>query len=89
LDLYTILNYLESIAIGVKRGLYSGSVVRDYMEPIMIGSVEEYIVSGIVTSAAPPVPVAGTVVGEDFENLIALVKSWSRVPWYRRLVHVR
>jgi hypothetical protein len=89
LDLYSILNYMESIAIGVQRGLYSNSVVRAHMEPIFVGCIEEYINSGIVTRAAPAHPVGGAIsVGEDYDKMIALVKRWNTPPWYKRWFHV-
>jgi hypothetical protein len=85
LDLYSILNYLESIAIGVRRGLYHSAVVKDYMKPIIIGCHEEYIVSGLVARAAPPIPVSGAGnPAEDFDKMIALVTKWSRPPWHKR-----
>src|SRR5215468_7385489 len=38
-DVYNVLNHLESIAIGVKHRLYSGSIVRAHMETIMKGHI--------------------------------------------------
>jgi hypothetical protein len=90
LDLYSILNYLEGIAIGVDRGLYHRSVIKDYMEPVFVGCVEEYIASGLILRAAPTVPIAGSVVEtEDYVRMVALVRSWSHVPWYKRLFRGR
>jgi hypothetical protein len=83
LDLYSLLNYLEGIAIGVDRGLYHRDVLKDFMQPIFIGCIEEYITSGLVTRAAPDVAVAGSVASDDYDRMIALVKGWSHVPWYR------
>lgn len=86
LDLYSILNYLEGLAIGVDRGLYHHDVLKDYMRPIFIGCVEEYITTGLVERAAPKVPVAGIVADpNDYVRMVALVKRWSRIPWYRRM----
>lgn len=86
LDLYSILNYLESIAIGVRRGLYHHEVVKDYMRPIIVGCHEEYILSGLVLRALPATPVAGAGdPSDDFDKMIELVAKWSRPPpWYKR-----
>jgi len=83
LDIYSVLNYLESIAIGVRHGLYCRKTVRAQMEPIIVGYVEEYIDSGLVFKAS--VTASKPTVSEDtYEHMIALVKRWSRVPWYKR-----
>jgi hypothetical protein len=84
-DIYTILNYLESIAIGTRRGLYCRKTVRAQMEPIIVGYVQEYIDSGLVSKAAPPNATRRVVTGEDYEHMVFLVKQWERVPWYRRI----
>jgi hypothetical protein len=89
IDLYCILNYLESIAIGVRSGLYHGGIVKDYMEPIFVGCIEEYITSGLVVRCAPTVPVAGGVVGDEYNRMRALVARWSRPPFYKRMFRVR
>jgi hypothetical protein len=80
-DIYSVLNYLESLEIGVERGLYCGEVVRDHMDTIFVGYVEEYIKSGLVARAT-------TVVGDlsEYDKTIALVAKWKRIPWYRRVL---
>jgi hypothetical protein len=69
LDIFSILNYLESIAIGIEQGLYDENLVREYMEPIFVGCVEEYISSGVLQALdyAPT----------DFAKSAALCKKWS------------
>jgi hypothetical protein len=84
-DIYTVLNYLESVAIGARRGLYCRKVVRDHMEPIMVGYVEEYINTGLVSRAAAVGRGGKVVTGADYQHMIALVRKWSHVPWYRKL----
>ena len=39
LEMSTILNYLEGIAIGVEQGFYDKNIVRDHLEIIMRGHV--------------------------------------------------
>jgi len=83
-DIYSVLNYIESLAIGVKRGLYCGKVVRDHMEPIIIGYVEEYIKTGLILRAATSSDAA-----PEYDKIVALVEKWRRPPWYRRIRNVR
>jgi hypothetical protein len=69
LDVDNILNFLESIAIGVEQGLYDKDLVKDYMQPIMRRHVAELIESGIAKaiSAGP----------NDFKALEKLDKDWT------------
>jgi hypothetical protein len=88
LDLYSILNYLEGVAIGVERGLYHNDVIKDYMEPVFVGCIEEYITTGVLVKCAPTVPVAGGFVeAEDYVKMVKLVERWSRtsLPWHKRV----
>jgi len=77
-DIYSILNYLESIAIGVQRGLYSSAVVRDQMEPIYVGYVSEYLATGLVDRAEPKKKLAGHPTEVSFDKIRWLVESWSK-----------
>jgi hypothetical protein len=43
LDLITVLNYFEGIAIGIDQGLYDDKVAKDHLEPIVAYYVDKYI----------------------------------------------
>jgi hypothetical protein len=77
IDLYSIFNYFESIAIGVRRGLYDESIVRDHLELIINAHVDDLITSGIIGRAKVPM-----VAGADkyFFNLSALHQKWRSSP---------
>lgn len=74
-DLRCLFNYLESIAIGIERGLYSRDVVQDMMEPIFQGYVERYIESGLAGWTDPPD--GGE---EDYHSLRNLCREWAANP---------
>lgn len=84
IEIFSILNYLESIAIGVDRGLYDNSVVYDLMEPIMKGYVEEYLDTGLAQRAERDPPVA-SVEDLSFSRMRRMVADWPPKPWYRSL----
>ena len=73
-EIFTILNYLESIAIGVEGKFYEAAIVKSYMEPIFRGYIEEYIKSGLAQRAdvlddAKP--------GDYYQSVIALCNTWN------------
>ncbi|GAB9246853.1 DUF4760 domain-containing protein [Bradyrhizobium diazoefficiens] len=70
-DLFSIFNYFESIAIGVSRGQYDEEIVRDQLEHIIVSYVDDIIVSGV--SGWPKVSV-----GEDeyFNHMMKLYREW-------------
>ena len=39
-DVISLLNYLDSLAVGIHQGLYVEEIVRDYMEPVIKKAVE-------------------------------------------------
>ena len=43
LDITTILNYLDGIAIGTLEGFYDERIVRDHLEEIAEGHVKEFL----------------------------------------------
>jgi hypothetical protein len=72
IDLYTLFNYFESISIGVNRGLYDASIVRDHLETIIKGYVDHYIMSGVTGWKIPD----REGPDEYFFNLMALYRRW-------------
>jgi hypothetical protein len=70
-DLYSIFNYFESIAIGVSRGQYDGDIVGDQLGPIIVSYVDDYILSGISGWAQRPE-------GEEeyFNHTMMLYRKW-------------
>jgi hypothetical protein len=83
LDFASLFNYLESIAIGIERGLYNGDVVRDMMEPIFQGYVDQYIVSGLVGWSDPP---EGDE--EYYHSLRSVCRKWAANPLRKELNNV-
>jgi hypothetical protein len=74
-DIWSILNYLESLAIGIERDLYLEPIVKDYMSDILAGYIEEYITGGLAQRAAE-----GDIVGQverDYAGIIKLNRKWS------------
>lgn len=53
IEIFTILNYLEGIAIGVEQGLYVEEIAKSYMEPILKAYVELYVLTGLSERADP------------------------------------
>lgn len=62
IEMFTILNYLEGIAIGVEGGLYVDAIAKSYMEPIFKGYVDLYVVSGLSKRADPKKDEVGSYV---------------------------
>lgn len=71
IEVISVLNYLDGIAIGVKQGLYYESIVKDHLSPIIVGHIEQHIIS---TEAKN---VFG-VEKENFKYLIALANKWEK-----------
>jgi hypothetical protein len=86
LDMYSTLNYLETLAIGVERGLYDAKMVKGFLEPIMATHVDEYLTSGLVARAAEAASVPTGSNSQYYEELRGLLAKWSRSPWYKRIL---
>lgn len=46
LEITTILNCLEGIAVGIYQGVYIEDLARDHMQPVVIDHVTEYLKDG-------------------------------------------
>jgi hypothetical protein len=68
LEMATVLNYLEGIAIGVEQGFYNKAIVRDHLEDIMRDHVDEFL--------APALAQASDWRKEDYGRLSKLLASW-------------
>ena len=55
-DLRSIFNYFECIAIGVSKGLYDKDIVRDQLKPIILENVDDLILSGVSGWKDPDLP---------------------------------
>jgi hypothetical protein len=66
-DLYTLFNYFESIAIGVSKGLYDRDIVCDQLKPIIIDYVDDLIISNRAGLKNP---------SEDFDHMMKLYREW-------------
>jgi hypothetical protein len=72
-EIFTVLNYLESIAVGVDGKFYVEHIVKSYMEPIFRGYIKQYIDSGLAKRA----DTLDDAKEEDYyESVVALCKRW-------------
>lgn len=75
-DATTILNYLDSIAIGINQNLYIESLAKDHMRNILMFYVESLIKNEATRSALD------LKVG-SFRNLIEIYNKWNpELPQY-------
>ena len=71
LEMSTILNYLEGIAIGVEQGFYNRKIVRDHLETIMVKHVGEFL--------GPPLRAVMLEGNPDYySSLEEILKSWKK-----------
>lgn len=66
-DILSLFNYFESIAIGVSRGLYDKEIVTDMLKPIVVGHVDDLLLADITGWKNPT---------EDFDHLMKLYREW-------------
>jgi hypothetical protein len=69
----TILNYLDSVAIGIEQGLYINDLAKDHLNEILQSHVIEYLLDVNVSRAC------GYDVGH-FKRLKKLSESWNQTP---------
>jgi hypothetical protein len=71
LEITTVLNCLEGIALGIYQGLYIEELVRDHLQGVLIDHVDEYLTDGM----------PGKVEFEtrDFPYALALAARWTRI----------
>jgi hypothetical protein len=77
-DLHSIFNYFESIAIGVSRKLYDEPIVKDHLESIIRDYVRDFVRTGITERVGIKI---GERAEEDFNTLAALCKKWGMPPF--------
>jgi hypothetical protein len=70
-DLNSLFNYFEAIAIGVARGHYDANIVRDQFETIMNSHIESVNGIGSWSSGTP-----GVKDIDHFDNMMALNEQW-------------
>lgn len=71
IDVTTILNYLDGIAIGIEQYLYDESIVRDHLEPIVRWYVSNYLEAKFAESM-------DINPKEDYQRLMDLCERWSK-----------
>jgi len=72
-DVVTVLNYLDSLAVGITQGLYIEALARDHTERILCAHYDELLgPSKIVTIQGVDV--------KDFQSLKELAEKWSKAP---------
>jgi hypothetical protein len=67
-DAISILNYLDSIAIGIDQNVYVEKMVRDHLESILTGYVSQLLEPELAKSLE--------FNAADFSHLVALNKRW-------------
>ena len=68
-DCAVLLNYFDSLAIGVEQGLYYEDIVRDHYETVVVGLYDDLLVGAEKPTRLGPA---------DFPSLANLVGKWSR-----------
>ena len=68
LDMESLFNYFESIAIGVSKGLYDKDIVCDQLKPIIIEHVDDLIISGVSGWKGNP--------DKYYEHMMRLYREW-------------
>jgi hypothetical protein len=68
LDIVAVMNYLETIAIGVKQEMFIAEMVRDFMEHIAVFHVDEMREGAIFEKIG--------VKPSGFEHIIELTNEW-------------
>jgi hypothetical protein len=79
IDVITVLNYLDGIAIGIYQGLYIEELARDHLQPMVEENVAEFL--------------RGDTPGKlglnlrDFRHLVALEGRWTQIgqPHFREV----
>lgn len=71
-DYATVLNYLESLAIGIAEGLYIEEIVHDHNSALVKQHVEQYLVGDL--------PAVYGLEPHDYDWLIPLYNKWFPSP---------
>lgn len=71
-DIVAVMNYFESIAIGLHQDIFIAEMVRDYMEPIFRSHIEEIEKEKLFEKIGSN--------PNDFEHICALNSSWKPKP---------
>ncbi|HKS87724.1 MAG TPA: DUF4760 domain-containing protein [Pseudolabrys sp.] len=69
IDMVTVLNYLESLAIGIEQGVYEEQLAKEHMRYILVKTYERYL-----GHDAPPV---GEIDPSNYIPLGRLYRKWS------------
>jgi hypothetical protein len=70
-DMESLFNYFESIAIGVSKGLYDKDIVCDQLKSIIIEHVEDIVISGVSGRKGDP--------DKYYEHMMRLYREWKAV----------
>ena len=70
-EVISVLNYLDGIAIGVIEGLYLEKIVKDHLGSIMASHVEDHL-------SSPDAKSFFEVQEKNFEHLVSLNKKWKK-----------
>lgn len=71
-DVYTILNYLEQLAIGAKKGVYNKQIIEDYLKEIAVEHVRDLIESDVARKL--------DVDDNTFSEIKRLCEIWANPP---------
>lgn len=69
-DIRTLLAYLDSLAVGAYQGIYIEDLMRDHLQPVVIGHVEQYLIGSL--------PQMFGLNTTNYGHLLSLYEEWSR-----------
>jgi hypothetical protein len=69
-QLTCVLNYLESIDIGIDQGLYLEEIAYDHLEAVVRGHVQRYVDSGLIQKA--------DMDPQNFRRVVGMRDRWSQ-----------
>jgi hypothetical protein len=73
-DIVAVMNYFESIAIGLQQDIYIAGMVRDYMESIVRSHIDEIEKEKIFEKIGSD--------PDDFEHICELNRRWRKSPMH-------
>lgn len=74
-DIATVLNYFDSLAVGIEQGLYIEELARDHIEPLVHTHVNQYLSEEGVRELK-----LEWVHRSNYASLIKLAERWSNRP---------
>lgn len=74
-DIATLLNYLDSLAVGIEQGLYIEELARDHIEPLIHRHVNQYLTTDAISHLR-----LEWLERSNYTSLVKLSERWSTRP---------